>query len=41
MIAIGYLDYFTFVTVDFTLKPVYLAVQAYARGDDSEARLPQ
>ena len=37
----GYLDYFTFVTVDFTLKPVYLAVQAYARGDDSEARLPQ
>lgn len=30
----GYLDYFTFVTVDFTLKPVYLEVQRYARGAD-------
>ena len=30
----GYLDYFTFVTVDFTLKPVYLEVQRYARGED-------
>jgi hypothetical protein len=30
--ATGYLDYYTFVTVDFTLKPVYLAVQDYARG---------
>jgi len=26
----GYPDYFTFVTVDFTLKPVYLQVQRYA-----------
>jgi polysaccharide biosynthesis protein PslG len=30
----GYPDYFTFVTVDFTLKPVYLEVQRYARGED-------
>ncbi len=30
----GYPDYFTFVTVDFTLKPVYLEVQSYARGND-------
>lgn len=30
----GYLDYFTFVTVDLTLKPVYLEVQRYARGED-------
>lgn len=30
--ASGYLDYYTFATVDFTLKPVYLAVQEYARG---------
>jgi hypothetical protein len=30
----GYLDYFTFVTVDFTLKPVYQEVQRYARGED-------
>jgi hypothetical protein len=30
----GYLDYYTFVTVDFTLKPVYLQVQRYARGED-------
>jgi hypothetical protein len=30
----GYLDYFSFVTVDFTLKPVYLEVQRYARGED-------
>jgi hypothetical protein len=34
----GYLDYFTFVTVDFTLKPVYLAVQAYARDGDTAFR---
>jgi hypothetical protein len=31
---LGYLDYFAFVTVDFTLKPVYLEVQRYARGED-------
>ena len=30
----GYPDYFTFVTVDFTLKPVYLETQRYARGED-------
>jgi hypothetical protein len=30
----GYLDYFSFVTVDFTLKPVYLQAQRYARGED-------
>jgi hypothetical protein len=30
----GYLDYFTWVTVDFTLKPIYLEVQRYARGED-------
>jgi hypothetical protein len=30
----GYPDYFTFVTVDFTLKPVYIEVQRYARGQD-------
>jgi len=29
----GYLDYFTFVTVDFSLKPIYQEVQRYARGD--------
>ncbi len=30
----GYLDYYTFVTVDFTLKPVYQHVQRYAQGQD-------
>ncbi len=30
----GYLDYFTFVTVDFMLKPVYVQVQRYAQGQD-------
>jgi hypothetical protein len=30
----GYLDYFTFVTVDFTLKPIYVQVQRYAHGED-------
>jgi hypothetical protein len=30
--ASGYLDYYAFVTVDFALKPVYLAVQDYAQG---------
>ena len=30
----GYPDYFTFVTVDFTLKPVYQEVRRYARGED-------
>jgi hypothetical protein len=30
----GYLDYFSFVTVDLTLKPVYLEVQSYTRGED-------
>jgi hypothetical protein len=30
----GYLDYFAFVTVDLTLKPVYVQVQRYARGED-------
>jgi hypothetical protein len=27
-----YLDYFTFVTTDFTPKPIYYAVQRYSRG---------
>ncbi len=27
-------DYFTFVTTDFTPKPIYYAVQRYARGDE-------
>jgi hypothetical protein len=31
---LGYLDYFTFVTVDFVLKPVYLEVQRYAQGEE-------
>ncbi len=31
--AKGYADYFTFVTVDFVPKPIYLEVQRYARGD--------
>ena len=30
----GYPDYFTFVTVDFTLKPIYLEVKRYAHGED-------
>jgi hypothetical protein len=30
--ANSYLDYFSFVTPDFTPKPVYYAVQRYARG---------
>ncbi len=30
--ARSYQDYFTFVTVDFTPKPIYLAVGRYARG---------
>jgi hypothetical protein len=30
----GYLDYFSFVTVDFAQKPIYLEVQRYARGED-------
>ncbi|RPI48218.1 MAG: hypothetical protein EHM56_13980 [Chloroflexi bacterium] len=29
-----YLDYFTFVTADFTPKPIYYAVQRYARGEE-------
>ncbi len=29
-----YQDYFTFVNVDFTPKPIYLAVQSYARGEE-------
>ena len=28
-----YQDYFTFVTADFTPKPIYYAVQRYARGE--------
>ncbi|HNS51064.1 MAG TPA: beta-galactosidase [Anaerolineae bacterium] len=32
--ANSYLDYFTFVTPDFTPKPVYTAVQEYARGGE-------
>ena len=28
-----YGDYFTFVTTDFTPKPIYYAVQRYARGE--------
>lgn len=31
--AHSYQDYFTFVTVDFVPKPIYVAVQAYARGE--------
>ncbi len=31
--ARSYQDYFTFVAVDFTPKPIYIAVQAYTRGD--------
>jgi hypothetical protein len=31
--ANSYLDYFTFVTPDFTPKPTYTAVQQYARGE--------
>jgi hypothetical protein len=31
--ANSYLDYFTFVTPDFTAKPIYTAVQHYARGE--------
>ena len=30
--ARSYQDYFTFVAVDFTPKPIYIATQAYARG---------
>ena len=30
--AFNYPDYFTLVTTDFQLKPIYYAVQAYARG---------
>jgi hypothetical protein len=30
----GYLDYFSFVTVDFSLKPIYQEVQRYAHGED-------
>ncbi len=30
-----YQDYFTFVSVDFDPKPIYLAVQAYAHGEGS------
>ena len=30
--ARSYQDYFTFVAVDFTPKPIYIAAQAYARG---------
>jgi hypothetical protein len=29
-----YQDYFTFVTTDFTPKPIYFAVQQYARGEE-------
>ena len=29
-----YQDYFTFVTTDFTPKPIYYAVQRYARGEE-------
>ncbi len=31
--ANSYLDYFTFVTPDFTAKPIYTAVQHYARSE--------
>ncbi len=31
--ARSYQDYFTFVAVDFTPKPIYIAAQAYARGE--------
>ncbi len=33
--ARSYQDYFTFVAVDFTPKPIYIAVQQYARGNIS------
>jgi hypothetical protein len=39
--ATGYLDHFSFVTVDFQLKPVYLAVQRYARGDEDPTLGPR
>jgi hypothetical protein len=31
--AKGYQDYFTFVTVDFVPKPIYLEVRGYAKGE--------
>jgi hypothetical protein len=30
----GYLNYFGFVTAEFAPRPIYLAVQQYARGED-------
>jgi len=35
----SYPDYFTFVTPDFQLKPIYYAVQAYARGWETSESL--
>ncbi len=35
--ARSYQDYFTFVAVDFTPKPIYVAAQAYARGQIAPA----
>jgi len=35
-----YQDYFTFVAVDFTPKPIYLEVQRYARGELAQEKLP-
>ncbi|HIC89925.1 MAG TPA: hypothetical protein EYP04_11060 [Anaerolineae bacterium] len=34
-----YQDYYTFVTVDFRLKPIYLEVQRYARGEAENTEL--
>lgn len=38
--AQNYQDYFTFVSVDFTPKPLYLAVQQYARGESPKEAAP-
>lgn len=35
-----YQDYFTFVAVDFTPKPIYFEVQRYARGELAQEKLP-
>ncbi|MCS7286636.1 MAG: beta-galactosidase [Anaerolineae bacterium] len=35
-----YQDYFTFVAVDFTPKPIYFEVQRYARGELAEEKSP-
>jgi hypothetical protein len=35
-----YQDYFTFVAVDFTPKPIYFEVQRYAHGELAQEKLP-